>query len=158
MPVPAEIEEGLEFYKVDPALRDLIARVSAVRSLTADGPGVGYVAVRPAAWGTVSAYFHTSYVDIALEPYQAQRLHRDRGWKLVKINGSTGFVRLESAMLGDEVAAAEAASLLVSAVDKSEVGTAYEGGNRGATAPVASVEKCPRCGVDKLGGHCDRCD
>ena len=26
-------------------------------SVTADPPGVGYVAVRPAAWGTVSAYF-----------------------------------------------------------------------------------------------------
>ena len=158
MTIPVEVRAGLEYYKVEPALCDLVERAAAVRSLTADPPGVGYVAVRPAAWGTVSAYFHTSYVDVALSPHLAEALHREHGWKLVKTNSTTGFLRIEGSALTTNQTIELAASLLISAVDKSEVGTAYEGGKGSKQEARQSAAMCPKCGVEMLGGHCDACD
>src|SRR5687767_5440818 len=125
---PAEIVVGLDHYAVSEPLRRLVREVAAQRSITADPPGKGYVAVRPAVWGNVSAYFHKTYVDVAVSPGMAEMLHRSRDWKLVKTNGETGFVRIEADALRDVEIRDLAVKTLLAAVDKSEVGTAYEGG------------------------------
>ena len=157
--VPPEIVAGFDHYDVAPALRSLVARVAAHRSLTADLPGVGYVAVRPAMWGTVSAYVHKTYADVAVSPHIAEQLHRRHGWKLVKVNGTTGFIRIDAEALESAEAATIATQTLVAAVDKSETGTAYEGGRGGgSTQRHSSVQTCPTCGVEMLGGHCDSCE
>jgi hypothetical protein len=154
---PSEIVVGLEYYEVDRSLRQLLASAAAQRGLTADPPGKGYVAVRPAAWGTVSAYFHRSYVDVAVSPALAEKLHRTRGWKLVKTNSETGFIRIDAVALGDTGANDLALQALLSAVDKSATGTAYEGGKSGS-APVESVAICPTHFVAMAGGRCDACE
>jgi hypothetical protein len=123
--------------------------------LTAEPPGVGYVAVRPYVWGTVSAYFHRTYVDVAVSPDVAEKLHRSHGWKLVKVNGTTGFIRIEAGALGSPEIEALATQTLLGAVDKSEAGTAYEGGKGGASQSSQSADLCSVHGVEKLGGHCD---
>jgi hypothetical protein len=156
--IPTEIVAGLDHYEVAPALRSLIARVAVHRSLTAEPPGVGYVAVRPYVWGTVSAYFHKTYVDVAVSPDMAEKLHRSHGWKLVKVNGTTGFIRIEAGVLGSPELEALATQTLLSAVDKSEAGTAYEGGRSGGVQSSQSADLCPACGIEMLGGHCDVCD
>lgn len=154
---PADIRAGLDHYRVAESLRRLLADVAAQRALTADPPGKGYVAVRPAMWGNVSAYFHTSYVDVAVTPGHAERLHRTNGWKLVKTNSETGFIRIESAVLGDPEAAALAVHALLAAVDKSSVGTAYEGGRSQAVA-APTQELCQYHFVTMEGGRCDACE
>lgn len=156
--IPLEIVAGLDHYQVVPALQALVARVAAQRSLTADPPGVGYVAVRPAMWGTVSCYVHKTYADVAVSSHLAEQLHRRHGWKLVKVNGTTGFVRIEAAAFESPEFAAVATQTLISAVDKSESGTAYEGGRGHSTHRVEPAETCPTCGIERLGGHCDTCD
>ena len=156
--VPPEIVAGLDHYQVDPVLRSLIASVAAQRSLTAEPPGVGYVAVRPTMWGTVSAYVHRGYADVAVSPHLAEQLHRRHGWKLVKVNGTTGFIRIEAAVLKSPEIATIATQTLIAAVDKSETGTAYEGGRGGSVERHGSDEVCPTCGIEKLGGHCDTCE
>jgi hypothetical protein len=155
---PAEVRVGLDHYGVTEALRRLLSRVSAERGLTADPPGKGYVAVRPATWGNVSAYFHASYVDVAVAPGHAEKLHRTHGWKLVKTNSETGFVRIESAVLADPVTDAVAFHTLLAAVDKSAVGTAYEGGRPAAAQVGSEIDLCPTCFVARAQGRCDVCD
>lgn len=154
---PAEITVGMDHYGVSEALRWLLSQVAAERGLTADPPGKGYVAVRPATWGNVSAYFHAAYVDVAVAPGHAEKLHRTHGWKLVKTNSETGFVCIESAVLADPEAAALALHTLLAAVDKSSVGTAYEGGKAQATAAPAP-QLCPTHFVTMEGGRCDACE
>lgn len=154
---PAEVRVGLDHYGVTEALRRLLSRVSAERGLTADPPGKGYVAVRPATWGNVSAYFHASYVDVAVAPGHAEKLHRTHGWKLVKTNSETSFVRIESAVLADPATDAVAFHTLLAAVDKSAVGTAYEGG-KAQTAAAPAPALCPTHFVTMEGGRCDACE
>lgn len=155
---PAEIRVGLEHYGVTEALCRLLSHVAAQRGLTADPPGKGYVAVRPAAWGNVSAYFHSTYVDVAITPGRAESLHRARGWKVIKANSETGFIRIESAALGDAGTNEVALHALLSAVDKSAVGTAYEGGRSSSPQVVVEDDLCPSCFVARAQGRCDVCD
>jgi hypothetical protein len=158
MTIPPEIVAGLDHYRVAASLRDLVGRVAAVRSVTADSPGVGYVAVRPAAWGTVSAYFHTEYVDVALSPDKARLVEDTRGWKLLKVNSETGFIRIRAEVLAEPETMDFAASLLLAAVDKSETGTAYEGGRAHKQAATVVRATCPTCQMElPATGHCDWC-
>ena len=76
----------------------------------------------------------------------------------VKVNGTTGFIRIEAVALESPEVAAIATKTLVAAVDKSETGTAYEGGRGGSARRHDSAETCPTCGIQKLGGHCDTCE
>ncbi len=155
---PADIRVGLDHYGVSEALRRLLSRVAAQRGLTADPPGKGYVAVRPTAWGNVSAYVHSTYVDVAVTPGHAENLHRAHGWRVVKANSETGFIRIESAVLGDAEADEVALHTLLCAVDKSAVGTAYEGGRSSSPAALAADDMCPSCFVARAQGRCDVCD
>lgn len=157
-PTPPEIRAGLDHYDVAAPLRSVLALVASQRGLTADPPGKGYVAVRPSAWGTVSAYFHKSYVDVAVSPHLAETLHRKHGWKHVKTNGETGFVRIESTALGSPARDELAVSTLLAAVDKSAVGTAYEGGRTSRTGATTDADVCPSCFVARAQGRCDTCD
>lgn len=155
--IPVEILIGLDHYSVAAPLRQLVSHVAAQRGITADPPGKGYVAVRPTAWGTVSAYFHATYVDVAVSPARAEQLHRSQGWKLVKTNSETGFIRIEASALGVPELDDLALATLLAAVDKSEVGTAYEGG-KGGGSRSESAPLCPKCFVAMPGGHCDACE
>ncbi|MBD3923286.1 hypothetical protein IEZ26_01525 [Nocardioides cavernae] len=154
---PAEIVVGLDHYAVLEPMRRLVREVASQRSITADPPGKGYVAVRPAVWGNVSAYFHKTYVDVAVSPGMAEKLHRSRGWKLVKTNGETGFVRIDADALSDMGTRDLAVQTLLAAVDKSEAGTAYEGGRPKATQAQTN-ELCSTHFLAMVGGRCDACE
>lgn len=156
--VPPEIVLGLDHYGVAAALRQLLAEVAAQRALTADPPGKGYVALRHSTWGNVSAYFHASYVDVAVSPSHAEKLHRSHGWKLVKTNSETGFIRIETDALGDPALAEVARHALLAAVDKSSVGTAYEGGKSQGGASSSAAEVCQVHFLTMEGGRCDACE
>lgn len=159
MSIPAEVVAGLEHYQVAAPLRTVIERVTKVRSVTADTPGVGYVAVRPSAWGNVSAYFHKTYVDVALTPDKARSVEQMRSWPIAKINSETGYVRITSENLNDSETLDFATSLLSLAVDKSETGTAYEGGASAKHQSSRAQAICQYCNMQMpASGSCDNCD
>jgi hypothetical protein len=155
--IPPEIVAGLDQHEVVAPLRHLIDRVSSVRSITADPPTAAYVAVRPAAWGNVSAYIHRDYADVALTPERARCVAQSQVWPLVRINSETGFIRIQADALADVDAADLATTLMLQAVDKSESGTAYEGG--GSTrSPAKEPAICPTFSMTlPSSGVCDTC-
>ena len=156
--LPPDLAERFHEHAVDPRLQDLVAHVARRRSVTGGEPNGGYVSVRPSALGTICAYVHRDYVDVALSPDQATRLERDRGLRILKSNSETAFVQVRLQHLNDAEGLEQARQIMLQAVDKSEAGTAYEGGNAGPRRPSAKAATCPIHHVAMYGGHCDLCE
>lgn len=159
--IPSEIVTGLDYYQVTTPLRDLIERVAKVRSITADSPGVGYVGVRPSAGGTISGHVHSDYVDVSLSPEKARSVETKHGWQLLKVNGATGIIRIKADVLTDRHMMEFVTTLLISAVDKSETGSAFKGGQskKPGQTPGVALAQCPSCHMQlPVTAVCDFCE
>ena len=140
--IPWEIVEGLETHSVRRPLRLALARLAQRRAVTADAAGKTYVAVRPVMHGVIACYVHTEYVDIALSPERADLVEVQHGWKVIKRNPTTAYLRVWAEDLDGPGSHELLDDLLAEAVDKSEAGPSAAAG--GPPAKDSTPTRCVR--------------
>lgn len=155
---PREVLDALAYHDVHPLLRELVGRLADRRPITADPPHTNYAAIRHVAGGPIAGHVHKTYVDLALSPGKATDVATERGWKLIKPNSQTAYLRVISEVLATHDVMMEAVDLFVAAVDKADSSPVLPPPTIGerpdasevSAALAASSPHCPRCGSNEV--------
>lgn len=158
--LPWEVQSALSSQSVRKQVYRLFAALAQRRSFTIkDTTSTQYVALAPLHDRPVAVYVHPTYLDVAVVPETAQQAHAQRGWRIVKQNPTTAYLRIDQETLGSKEGMQFALEVLTDAIVKGEQGATHRG--QAASAPSTSSPApnvCPVHGTELLGGECDQCN